>query len=57
MDRELLGKILLVASLVDAAIAGALLSSKDESYKLIGQALLPIAPAWLALAIRLLAQK
>jgi len=57
MDRELLGKILLVASLVDAAIAGVLLSSKDESYKLIGQALLPIAPAWLALAIRLLAQK
>ena len=57
MDREFLGKILLIASLADAAIAGMLLSSKDESRRLIGQALLPIAPAWLALAIRLLAQK
>ena len=56
MDKRLLGKLLVLASLADAVLASMLLSSKDEDLRLVGQVILPMAPAWLVLGVRLLSQ-
>ena len=56
MDRKVLGKIFLLAGALDLAVAGMLLGSRDEMRRILGQALLPIAPAWLILGVRLLAR-
>jgi len=56
VDRKVLGKIFLLAGALDLAVAGMLLGSRDEMHRILGQALLPIAPAWLILGVRLLAR-